>query len=309
MGRGKVVLERIENMSNRQVTFSKRKNGLAKKALELSVLCDIEVALIIISSRGKLHEFGSSSFFVEVVIHYRTHRIVDSTASILREWKPRVRIDDRLIEPYDGIIVVFVVVFSDEDYAREDNAVVGRSCGGGGGPRVKVLTAAAMAEAHVGDEEEGGEEDKETEGDGDGSLYLELTKLKATCESLQHSQRALRLDKILDPYVKELQHLEKQIDEGLSKARQKKRDKVLDEPYIMNNLDHRCELCGGPRTPTNILQLKNPTGEKSAIYMIVSTEMMLEQMEELRKKEHDLEEKSKLLKAKSLRNKMNKFKV
>ena len=32
----------------------------------------------------------------------RTHRIVDSTASILREWKPRVRIDDRLIEPSYG---------------------------------------------------------------------------------------------------------------------------------------------------------------------------------------------------------------
>ncbi|CAL5404681.1 unnamed protein product [Camellia sinensis] len=143
MGRGKVVLERIENMSNRQVTFSKRKNGLAKKALELSVLCDVEVALIIFSSHGKLHEFGSSS-----------------------------------------------------------------------------------------------------------SLYLELTKLKATFESLQHSQRHLLGQDLGSLNVKELQHLEKQIDEGLSKARQKK------------------------------------------------TEMMLEQMEELRKKEHDLEEKSKLLKAK-----------
>ncbi|GMQ06844.1 hypothetical protein CsSME_00051278 [Camellia sinensis var. sinensis] len=99
----------------------------------------------------------------------RTHRIVDSTTSILREWKPRVRIDDRLIEPYDGVIVVFVVVFNDEDYAGEDDAVVGRSCGGGGGgARVKVLVAATMTEADVGDEEEGGEEDKEAEGDGDG---------------------------------------------------------------------------------------------------------------------------------------------
>ncbi|KAB1210776.1 MADS-box transcription factor 17 [Morella rubra] len=59
MGRGRVVLERIENKINRQVTFSKRRNGLLKKAFELSVLCDAEVALIIFSSRGKLFEFGS----------------------------------------------------------------------------------------------------------------------------------------------------------------------------------------------------------------------------------------------------------
>ncbi|KAK7294970.1 hypothetical protein RJT34_17871 [Clitoria ternatea] len=58
MGRGKVVLRRIENKINRQVTFSKRRNGLLKKAEELSVLCDAEVALVIFSSRGKLFTFG-----------------------------------------------------------------------------------------------------------------------------------------------------------------------------------------------------------------------------------------------------------
>ncbi|XP_055809876.1 MADS-box protein 04g005320-like [Solanum dulcamara] len=61
MGRGKVELKRIENKINRQVTFAKRRNGLLKKAYELSVLCDAEIALIIFSSRGKLYEFCSSS--------------------------------------------------------------------------------------------------------------------------------------------------------------------------------------------------------------------------------------------------------
>nr|ATB53133.1 AGL6-like MADS-box transcriptional regulator 1 [Magnolia patungensis] len=60
MGRGRVELKRIENKINRQVTFSKRRNGLLKKAYELSVLCDAEVALIVFSSRGKLYEFGSA---------------------------------------------------------------------------------------------------------------------------------------------------------------------------------------------------------------------------------------------------------
>ncbi|CAI9781560.1 unnamed protein product [Fraxinus pennsylvanica] len=54
-------MRRIENATSRQVTFSKRRNGLLKKAFELSVLCDAEVALIIFSPRGKLYEFSSSS--------------------------------------------------------------------------------------------------------------------------------------------------------------------------------------------------------------------------------------------------------
>ncbi|XP_078436386.1 agamous-like MADS-box protein MADS2 [Wolffia australiana] len=61
MGRGRVELKRIENKINRQVTFAKRRNGLMKKAYELSVLCDAEVALIIFSNRGKLFEFSSNS--------------------------------------------------------------------------------------------------------------------------------------------------------------------------------------------------------------------------------------------------------
>lgn len=55
-------LKRIENKINRQVTFSKRRNGLLKKAYELSVLCEAEIALIIFSSRGKLYEFGSAGY-------------------------------------------------------------------------------------------------------------------------------------------------------------------------------------------------------------------------------------------------------
>ncbi|VAI82844.1 unnamed protein product [Triticum turgidum subsp. durum] len=63
MGRGKVELKRIDNKSSRQVTFAKRRNGLLKKAYELSVLCDAEVALIIFSTRGRLFEFSTSSWY------------------------------------------------------------------------------------------------------------------------------------------------------------------------------------------------------------------------------------------------------
>nr|QWX93755.1 MADS-box protein 16 [Cunninghamia lanceolata] len=61
MVRGKTQMKRIENATSRQVTFSKRRNGLLKKAYELAVLCDAEVALIIFSPRGKLYEYSSNS--------------------------------------------------------------------------------------------------------------------------------------------------------------------------------------------------------------------------------------------------------
>jgi hypothetical protein len=63
MGRGKVQLKRIENKINRQVTFSKRRSGLLKKAHEISVLCDAEVALIIFSTKGKLYEYSTDSWY------------------------------------------------------------------------------------------------------------------------------------------------------------------------------------------------------------------------------------------------------
>ncbi|XP_042385768.1 calcium-dependent protein kinase 5-like [Zingiber officinale] len=65
MGRGRVEVRRIENKINRKVTFSKRKAGLLKKAYELSVLCDVELSLIIFSSRGKLFDFSIASRFFQ----------------------------------------------------------------------------------------------------------------------------------------------------------------------------------------------------------------------------------------------------
>nr|WAO97426.1 MADS-box transcription factor 22 [Lonicera japonica] len=61
MSRGKIEIKRIENTTNRQVTFCKRRNGLLKKAYELSVLCDAEVSLIVFSSRGRLYEYANNS--------------------------------------------------------------------------------------------------------------------------------------------------------------------------------------------------------------------------------------------------------
>nr|POE98332.1 floral homeotic protein deficiens [Quercus suber] len=61
MGRGKIEIKRIENQTNRQVTYSKRRNGIFKKAQELTVLCDAKVSIIMFSSTGKFHEYTSPS--------------------------------------------------------------------------------------------------------------------------------------------------------------------------------------------------------------------------------------------------------
>ncbi|CAL2278014.1 unnamed protein product [Prunus armeniaca] len=61
MTRRKIQIKKIDNTTARQVTFSKRRRGLFKKAQELSTLCDAEIALVVFSATGKLFEFTSSS--------------------------------------------------------------------------------------------------------------------------------------------------------------------------------------------------------------------------------------------------------
>ncbi|XP_030960527.1 agamous-like MADS-box protein AGL27 isoform X2 [Quercus lobata] len=81
MGRKKVVLKRIEDKSSRQVTFSKRRSGLIKKARELSVLCDVEIALCVFSSRGKLYEFSSGNSLSKILDRYQSRFQVEMKES------------------------------------------------------------------------------------------------------------------------------------------------------------------------------------------------------------------------------------
>ncbi|KAH8086329.1 hypothetical protein HD553DRAFT_256814, partial [Filobasidium floriforme] len=60
MGRKKIIIKRLTEDRNRNVTFLKaiRKHGLLKKAWELSVLCGAEVSILIFSHNGKCYEFS-----------------------------------------------------------------------------------------------------------------------------------------------------------------------------------------------------------------------------------------------------------
>ncbi|GLT43561.1 hypothetical protein SLA2020_175010 [Shorea laevis] len=68
MGRVKLKIKRLENTQNRQVTYSKRRNGILKKAKELSILCDIDIILLMFSPTGKATLFHGERSNIEEVI-------------------------------------------------------------------------------------------------------------------------------------------------------------------------------------------------------------------------------------------------
>nr|AAQ16201.1 putative Apetala1-like MADS-box transcription factor [Crocus sativus] len=82
MGRGRVQLKRIENTINRQVTFSKRRGGLLKKANEISVLCDVDVALIIFSTKGKLSEYSTDARMETILERYERYSFAESAIAV-----------------------------------------------------------------------------------------------------------------------------------------------------------------------------------------------------------------------------------
>lgn len=58
MGRQKIPMSKIPKKNRLQVTFSKRRAGVFKKASELSTLCGVDIALIVFSPANKAFSFG-----------------------------------------------------------------------------------------------------------------------------------------------------------------------------------------------------------------------------------------------------------
>ncbi|KAI4994924.1 MADS-box transcription factor 47-like isoform X2 [Hordeum vulgare subsp. vulgare] len=100
--RERIAIRRIENLAARQVTFSKRRRGLFKKAEELSILCDAEVGLAVFSATGKLFQFASSSMN-QIIDRYNSHskilKKVDEPSQLdLHEDSNCARLRDELAE-------------------------------------------------------------------------------------------------------------------------------------------------------------------------------------------------------------------
>ncbi|CAG7904876.1 unnamed protein product [Brassica rapa] len=70
MGRAKLEIKPIQKSTNRQITYSKRKKGLMKKAYELSTLGDIDLALLMFSPSDRLCLFSSQTRIEDVLAKY-----------------------------------------------------------------------------------------------------------------------------------------------------------------------------------------------------------------------------------------------
>ncbi|KAF3785797.1 MADS-box transcription factor 29 [Nymphaea thermarum] len=109
MGRGKIEIKRIENATNRQVTFSKRRGGLLKKAHELAVLCDAQIGLIIFSSSGKMFEYCSPHSSMRQIIDRfkkasgtRIQEYDDKQNQLINQQLDNLRRKERLLEEHNN---------------------------------------------------------------------------------------------------------------------------------------------------------------------------------------------------------------
>nr|UBT84127.1 MADS-affecting flowering-related transcription factor 2 [Arabis montbretiana] len=85
MGRRKVEIKRIEKKSSRQVTFSKRRNGLIEKARQLSILCESSIAVLVVSTSGKLYNSSSGSNMTKIIDSYEVQHADELKALDLAE--------------------------------------------------------------------------------------------------------------------------------------------------------------------------------------------------------------------------------
>nr|UBT84115.1 MADS-affecting flowering-related transcription factor 8.2 [Arabis nova subsp. iberica] len=85
MGRRKVEIKRIEKKSSRQVTFSKRRNGLIEKARQISILCDSYVAVLVVSASGKLYNSSSGDNMSNIIHRYEIQHADELKALDLAE--------------------------------------------------------------------------------------------------------------------------------------------------------------------------------------------------------------------------------
>ncbi|XP_040381265.1 agamous-like MADS-box protein AGL62 [Oryza brachyantha] len=77
-GKQKIEIRFIEDKSRREVSFSKRRAGLFKKASELRVLCGASVAVLSVSMAGKVHAFGGP----DVAAVLRRHALPPAAAAV-----------------------------------------------------------------------------------------------------------------------------------------------------------------------------------------------------------------------------------
>ncbi|KAF5746036.1 transcription factor CAULIFLOWER A-like [Tripterygium wilfordii] len=70
MGRKKLPMKKIDDHSGRVIRYSKRRDGMVKKASELSILCDADIGLLMFSPTGRLTSFASNGRIEDLFLRY-----------------------------------------------------------------------------------------------------------------------------------------------------------------------------------------------------------------------------------------------
>ncbi|CAI8617336.1 unnamed protein product [Vicia faba] len=120
MGRRKIEIEMVKDPNTRQVTFSKRRTGLFKKANELSILCGAEVAIVVFSPGNKPYSFGHPGVDVVAANYLQQENInisndsqrnasfdaptMENLNQELNEVLAQIRESEKQIEKYDEIL-------------------------------------------------------------------------------------------------------------------------------------------------------------------------------------------------------------
>ncbi|KAH9626312.1 hypothetical protein KSS87_012856 [Heliosperma pusillum] len=233
MGRGKIVIERIDNTTSRQVTFSKRRKGLLKKAKELAILCDAHVGVVIFSSTSKLYEYSNSRvygwkarwFWVCVVV---MRAVRDSGATrVVREggWKPGTVVVGKADGNLDERLVV---LFFSADH-----------CDTGGSMKsvIERYNKAKEEHHHLNSDSQ---LIKKLLDYGNGAYGIaefwrhEVEVIRQQLQDLQESHGQLMGQKLSGLSIKELNYLENQLEMSLQGIRTKKEQILSDEIEDLN---------------------------------------------------------------------------
>nr|BAJ33863.1 unnamed protein product [Eutrema halophilum] len=123
MGRRKVEIKRIDNKSSRQVTFSKRRNGLVEKARQLSILCESSIAVLVVSASGKLYNSSSGDSMTKIIDRYdiqhaddlKTLELAEKTRNYLPHKELLELVQSNLEEPnVDNVSVDSLISVEDQ---------------------------------------------------------------------------------------------------------------------------------------------------------------------------------------------------
>lgn len=106
-------MKRIEDKSSRQVSFSKRRNGLMKKSHELAVLCDVDVALFIFSGRGRLYEFSTGESMSKILSSYQSYKKTEEIT--------RMTLQEKLASEYGDACTVDELTHIVQRHLEENN--------------------------------------------------------------------------------------------------------------------------------------------------------------------------------------------